>query len=312
MNHRLSVFIVLCCVLLAACKDNAIDKTSLQPPIVPDQKEYIEVVYAMGSSAQKLDIFLPTSGTAPFPVLMWIHGGGWKGGDKAEFRTTNRKSELLKRGYAVVVINYRLSGEAKFPTQIYDVKAAIRWVKANATTYAMNAEKIGVWGSSAGGHLSALAGVSGNVPDLEDMSQGNSGFSSNVQVVIDWYGPVDLLKMDEMAIAQGCSGSTHNAATSAESELVGYQITTQPALVANVSPLTYITSDDPPIFMEHGLLDCTVAYNQSQLLYDQLLPVLGGEKLKLKFLANTGHGGGLFGDNDTITEAIDFLDIYLK
>lgn len=115
-----------------------------------------------------------------------------------------------------------------------------------------------------------------------------------------------------MAIAQGCVSSNHNDVNSPESQLIGFQITTRPDLVAKVNPATYITNNDPPFFIEHGLTDCTVPFAQSQYLYDRLLPVLGSQKVKLKFLSATGHGGGLFDNSATITEAIDFLDSYLK
>ena len=297
-------------IFLCSCKKEETDTNGqIQTPL---QKEYMDIAYASGSNAQKLDIFLPDSVKEINPVLIWIHGGGWKSGDKSEFRNTSRLTELRRRGYAVVVINYRLSGEAKFPAQIFDVKAAIRWVKANATTYKFNSAKVGVWGSSAGGHLSALAGTSGNVTELEDLGQGNSSVVSTVQVVVDWYGPTDFLKMDSLALAQGCTSSNHNAANSPESELIGFQIITRPDLVAKANPIAYISNDDPPFFIEHGLTDCTVAYGQSQLLYNQLLPVLGSQKVKIKLLDATGHGGGLFSAASTVTEAIDFLDTYLK
>jgi acetyl esterase/lipase len=292
----------------------ACQKTT-DPPgdiVVPSQKDYYDIPYAGISTAQKLDVFLPDTGTAPYPVVVWIHGGGWQSGDKAQFRTTPMMAALQSRGYAVVVINYRLSAEAIFPAQIHDVKAAIRWVKANAASYAINKNNIGVWGSSAGGHLSALAGTSAGVTELESPGLGNSGFSSAVQVVVDWYGPANILQLDSMALAQGCVSSNHNAANSPESLLIGYQITTRPDLAAKVNPAAYISSDDPPFFIEHGLTDCTVASGQSQYLFDQLLPVIGPQKLKLKFLANTGHGGGLFSDATIIAEAIDFFDLYLK
>jgi acetyl esterase/lipase len=298
---------IIIAFILSACKKQSDDNT-----IQPIAKENFDVAYASVSNAQKLDIFLPDTIKTQNPVLVWIHGGGWKSGDKAEFRNSNRLKELRKRGYAVVVINYRLSGKAKFPAQIFDVKAAIRWLKANAATYKFNPDKIGLWGSSAGGHLVSLAGTSGGVTELEDLSLGNSNLSSKVQAVIDWYGPTDLSKMDSMAIAQGCAASNHNTANSPESELIGFQITTRPDLVAKANPITYISTDDPPFFIEHGLIDCTVAYGQSQLFYDKLTPVLGTQTVKIKFLANTGHGGGLFSDAVTDTEVIDFLDLYLK
>ena len=144
--------IIALVILIASCKKQTGNSTPL-----PEQKQYSDIAYATGSSAQKLDVFMPDTLKTQNPVLVWIHGGGWKSGDKSEFRNSNRLKELRKRGYVVVVINYRLSGEVKFPAQIYDVKAAIRWIRANASGYKFNPDKIAVWGSSAGGHLSALA-----------------------------------------------------------------------------------------------------------------------------------------------------------
>ena len=310
MPKKILLPLLLFSIILFACKKSV--EQSPSSPVVPAQKEYFDKAYAGNSAAQKLDIFLPSTGSAPYPVLIWIHGGGWRGGDKSNFRNSGVLSLLKSRGYAVVVINYRLSSEALFPAQIMDVKAAIRWIKANAATYALHKDKIGVWGSSAGGHLAALAGTSGDVTELEDLSLGNTQFSSTVQAVVDWFGPTNLLTMDSMAIAQGCVSSNHNDVNSPESQLIGFQITTRPDLVAKVNPATYITNNDPPFFIEHGLTDCTVPFAQSQNLYDRLLPVLGSQKVKLKFLAATGHGGGFFDNRATITEANDFLDRYLK
>lgn len=279
---------------------------------VPVQKDYLNVVYGSISNAQKLDIFLPNVGTAPYPVVVWIHGGGWVSGDKGQFNNSKQYAELTARGYAVVSINYRLSGEAKFPAQIYDVKAALRWLRANASTYAFDPDKIAVWGSSAGGHLSALAGTSGAVTELENLTLGNSNFSSRVQAVVDWFGPTDVLKMDSMANVQGCTGSNHNSANSPESALIGFAITARPDLAAKVNPIMYITNDDPPLFIAHGLSDCTVPYGQSQLLYDKLLPVIGATKLKLRLYPATGHGAGAFDNVVNIKDAVDFLDMYLK
>lgn len=310
MPQKMLLSVLLFTFALFGCKKSV--EQSPSSPVVPAQKEYYDKAYAGNSAAQKLDIFLPSTGSAPYPVLVWIHGGGWRGGDKSNFRNSGILSLLKSRGYAVVVINYRLSGEALFPAQITDVKAAIRWIKANAATYAFNKDKIGLWGSSAGGHLAALAGTSGGVTELEDLSSGNNNFSSNIQAVVDWFGPTNLLAMDSMAFAQGCVSSNHNDVNSPESQLVGVQITTRPDLVAKVNPATYITSNDPPFFIEHGLIDCTVPFAQSQYLYDRLLPALGSQKVKLKFLTATGHGGGLFDNSTTINEAIDFLDAYLK
>jgi len=293
-----------------SCKNNEEEINNIE--VKQLEKEYLDIPYASQSPAQKLDVFMPEEINVKNPVLIWIHGGGWKSGDKSDFKKTNRIKELRKRGYAVVAINYRLSGEAIFPAQIFDVKAAIRWVKSNATAYQFNPDKIGLWGSSAGGHLVSLAGTSGGVAELEDLKMGNAGYSSKIQAVVDWYGPIDLLQMDEMAMAQGCSSSVHSLANSPESEFMGFQLTIHPDQVNKANPITYITADDPPFLIEHGLADCTVAHAQSQLFYDNLVPVLGEQKVKIKFFENTGHGGELFNKAETDNEVIDFLDLNLK
>src|SRR5687768_12543691 len=142
-----------------------------------------------GKSSQSLDLFIPAGATAdkPLPLVVWIHGGGWRQGDKARCLAL----PLLAHGYAVASINYRLSGEAQFPAQIHDCKAAIRWLRANAKEHGIDADRIGVWGSSAGGHLVALLGTSGDVKELEG-ELGNAGVSSRVQAVCDFFGPAEL------------------------------------------------------------------------------------------------------------------------
>ncbi|MFV0590112.1 MAG: alpha/beta hydrolase fold domain-containing protein [Draconibacterium sp.] len=283
---------------------------------VPILKVHLDLPYASESSKQKLDILLPDTVLEKNLVVVMIHGGAWRVGDKSNFRTNVRWEEVLdtlkSRGYAVVPINYRLSGEAKFPAQIYDVKASIRWIKENAAKYKLDLAKVGVWGQSAGGHLAALAGVSENVAALEDLNQGNENVSSSVKAVIDWYGPTDFLKMDSMAIAQGCATTNHNDSNSGESELIGFPIASRPDLVAFANPITYVSEDCPPVFIEHGLTDCTVPYGQSQLLYDSLLPLIGNQKVKLKLLSASGHGSGQFTKMEIVLEVIDFFDVHLK
>ncbi|MFI5156185.1 MAG: alpha/beta hydrolase fold domain-containing protein, partial [Chitinophagales bacterium] len=136
------------------------------------KNKWLDIAYASISPAEKLDIYIPNTGNGPFPIILAIHGGAFKMGDKASGEITPML-EGLTRGYALVSINYRMSGEAKAPKLIQDVKAAIRWIRANAKQYKLNPDKIAAWGSSAGGHLSSLAGTSGGINELEDLSLGN-------------------------------------------------------------------------------------------------------------------------------------------
>jgi acetyl esterase/lipase len=263
--------------------------------------------------AQKVDVYTPKA-VAPFPVVVLIHGGGWVQGDKMEYKTSIKTEALLARGYAVVAVNYRLSGVAKFPAQIQDVKAAVRWIRANAATYKFNPDKIGAWGTSAGGHLTALLATSSGINALEDLTQGDATKSSTIQAAVDWFGPTDLLQMDAQTIAQSCgaNNATHNGPNSPESSLMGYPIQTQPNLVQLANPITYVTSNDPPMYIAHGLGDCTVPRAQGQILYDALLAAKGATDIRLNMLSASGHGTGQFEDIATVNLMVDFLDKYLK
>jgi len=293
------------------CKKNRTEEKDTNSPVsVTTKTIHKDLVYANGSQAQKLDLYLPETGNS-FPLVIWIHGGGWQSGDKAQFANTPMFKALIARGYAVAAVNYRLSDEAKFPAQIFDVKAAVRWLKANAIMYKLNSSKFGAWGSSAGGHLTALLATSSGVTALEDMAQGNSSQSTKIQVAVDWFGPINLLLMEEMAKSHGCPART-NLPNSPESLLMGYPIQEKPSQTLTASPISYLSTDDPPMYIQHGKLDCTVSYLQSQLIYDSMKAFKPQTDLQLKFLENSGHGGNEFETSANISGVIDFLDKYLK
>jgi len=215
------------------------------------KRKWLDIAYAAVSPAQKLDIYLPDQGPGPFPVIVAIHGGAFRTGDKADGQLSPML-EGLKQGFAVVSLNYRLSGEAVFPAPIQDAKAAIRWLRAHAAEYKLEGAKIAVWGGSAGGYLAALAGVSGGVTEWDDPGLGNLEESSRVQAVVDWFGPVDFLKMDEHFRASRKGRADHGEADSPESRYLGKKLADIPDLVRAANPETYITPDDPPFLIQHG------------------------------------------------------------
>ena len=276
------------------------------------KRKWLDVPYAKASRAQKLDIYLPDDGNGPFPVIVSIHGGAFKSGDKADNQLAPML-EGLKRGYAVVSVNYRLSPEANFPAQIYDVKAAVRWIKVNARIYKFNPDKIAAWGGSAGGHLSALLGTSGGVQELEDLSMGNPAKSSRIQAVVDWFGPTDFLKMDaQLKESKVKNPQIHSIPDSPESELIGKNLADAPDRVRIANPETYVTSDDPPFFIQHGAIDHLVPYQQSANLASKLESVIGMEKVTFELLENNDHGGPGFTTEQNINKVFTFLDQHLK
>ncbi|WP_255603930.1 alpha/beta hydrolase [Oscillochloris sp. ZM17-4] len=268
------------------------------------------MAYASLSAAQKLDLYIP-EGAGPFPVVVSIHGGGFMMGDKADPMGTSGVDQLLAAGYAVAATNYRLSGEALAPAQIQDLKAAVRFLRASAATYALDPAHIAAWGGSAGGSLAALLGTSCGVAELEGADLGNADQSSCVQAVVDWFGPIDFLQMDQQFAGTSCP-QTHDAADSPESQLLGAAIQTVPDKAKMVNAITYVSATSPPFLIQHGTADCNVPPQQGQLLYDALVPAIGADMVTLNFIEGAGHGGAEFLSDANMQALIGFLDAHLK
>src|SRR5581483_402137 len=216
-------------------------------PKLPDgAAEFRDLRYGPHTERNTLDLIVPKS-DAPVPLIVWVHGGAWQGGSKAG---NNPAFALLARGYAVAAINYRLSQHAVYPAQIHDCKAAVRFLRSNARKYNLNPDAFGVWGASAGGHLVALLGTTGNVKELEGAVGGHAGVSSRVQAVCDFFGPTDLTKMAAQTTVKG--PIDHDSPNSPESKLVGGPIQENKEKAAKANPITYVSKDDPPFLILHG------------------------------------------------------------
>ncbi|MCP4191226.1 MAG: alpha/beta hydrolase [Planctomycetaceae bacterium] len=268
-------------------------------------KTRVDLVYARSTSRELcLDLYVPVS-HSPVPIIIWVHGGAWRQGGKRLSKA--RVREVINRGYALASVEYRLSQEALFPAQIQDCKAAIRWLRAHAKQYGFNGQRIGVWGSSAGGHLGALLGTSGEVKSLEGVGE-HLDYSSRVQAVCDWFGPTDFLQMN--AHAPQDNRLDHDAADSPESQLVGGPIQAHPDKVRAANPITYVTSDDAPFLIMHGDRDPLVPFHQSQLLYRSLQ--MAGVESQLRRIKGAGHGGAGFHTAENRTALWNFFDKQLK
>jgi len=230
-----------------------------------------------------LDLHLPTGSSGPWPVILWVHGGGWRRGDKGQNVVAAR---MTNDGYAVASVGYRLSVEATFPAQIYDCKAAVRWIRAKGVEYGLDADRIGAWGPSAGGHLVALLGTSGDLPELEG-DCGHPGYSTRVQAVCDWFGPTDLVQMGRYP-----SDIDHDAPDSPESQLLGGPVQERVEMSRRANPLTYIHKIGPPFLIMHGAVDRIVPKEQSVLLHKALVAAGGSSSLHL--IPGAGHGGDAF------------------
>jgi acetyl esterase/lipase len=246
-----------------------------------------DVAYAPLSDAQRLDLYAPATGQAPFPLVVIIHGGGWTAGDKRGELPSAAIPGVLDLGYAVASINYRLAPESVFPAQLLDVKAAIRYLRANATELDLDPDRFAVIGESAGAHLAALLGTTRDVAEFDDPSLGNSAVSSAVQAVVDFYGPADLTTSDaQRALNPACpSEPDPNIAL-----LLGASPAAAPDLAAAASPVTYLHPDQdlPPFFIAHGDADCVVPYQQSVQLHEAIEAAAPGRS-QLNVVPGSGH-----------------------
>jgi len=235
-----------------------------------------------GHARQTLDLFLPAGGTNA-PLIVWVHGGAWLGGSKESAPALR----FLRSGYAVASVNYRLSQHAIFPAQIQDCKAAIRWLRAHAPQFGYDGSRIGVWGSSAGGHLVALLGTSGDVKAFDTVGA-HRDVSSRVQCVVDFFGPSDLTAMAKQAPPD--SQLDHDAPDSPESRLVGGPIQERKELARTANPITYVTPDDPPFLILHGDKDNVVPIGQSEWMHAALKKA--GVDSTCEVVKGAGHGFG--------------------
>ncbi len=287
------------------------EKTPAGGPRQPDLSRireridlHLDLPYAdTENPRQRLDLLLPKerSGDDPLPVVVFIHGGGWQNGDKRG--GVARLAPLVAEGkFAGATIGYRLTDEASWPAQIHDCKAAIRWIRANTEKYNLDPDRIGVWGTSAGGHLVAMLGTSGGVEDLEGDSGPYAATSSRVQCVVDFYGPSDMLTMGDRP-----GRVDHNAPNSPESKLLGGPVQERKGVARSASPIEYVSQDDPPFLIMHGTDDPVVPFDQSVRLAERLHEA--GVPATLVRVEGAGHG---FPDTEPIERVRAFLDRYLR
>lgn len=240
----------------------------------------------------KLDLAVP-KGDGPFPLIVWIHGGGWEAGNKDGFGPL---AGQLARGYAIATINYRYSKHAPFPAQLIDSKAAIRYLRTHAKEYKLDADHFGVCGASAGGHLSALLGTSNGVAGLDEKN--TKPDECRVQAVVDFFGPADLMKLSP-------PGSKENAVT----RLLGGNTREKGELAKAGTPQTHADKTDPPMLLVHGDEDKLVPLSQSEELLTALKAV--GIESDLIVVKGVGHDAGVF-KKETSDRVNEFWDKHLK
>jgi acetyl esterase/lipase len=245
-----------------------------------------------------MDIYLPEIKQSSYPAVIIVYGSAFFGKDMKQRAYDALGEPLLNSGFAVVTVNHRSSRDAIFPAQIQDIKAAVRFIRAHGHKYQIDSSFIGITGYSSGGHLSAFTGTSGSVKQktIHSVSaeiEGDVGsctdYSSSVDAVVDWFGPIDFQSMDSCG-----STMVHDAPDSPESILIGAPIQDNDDLCALVNPMSYIDPEDPPFLILHGDKDPLVPHCQSEMLYKALQNA--GVPSQYVLVPEAGHGPGLFED----------------
>lgn len=278
------------------------------PPVRPvpaGVEAKLDLAYAgTDNPRQKLDLFLPKAprDSKPLPVVVFIHGGGWRAGDKSS--GTGNVGRLVATGdYAGVSVGYRLTNEAAWPAQIHDCKAAIRWIKAHAKEYNLDAGKIAVWGTSAGGHLVSMLGTSGDVKELEGNLGAHLDQDSRITCVVNYFGPENFLTM----VRQPSSIDRTRGREYPEALLLGGPVPEREVQAREASPVTHVSAGDAPFFTAHGTQDLLVPFAQAQEIHAALTQA--GVPSILQEMTNGGHG---FRSDVLDGRVKQFLDLHLR
>lgn len=275
---------------------------------------YLDIPYGDRSDALKLDIFLPENQEGPFPIIISIHGGAFKKGDKRNGEMIEPMLHGLKKGYAVVGVNYRLSGEATFPEPVKDIKRAIRFIKANSTKYQLDPERIVVWGGSAGGYMALMSGVFSSETYFDDITDPNKHIDASINGVVAWFPPTDFLKMDEQLRESGLLKKypDHDADDSPESLFLGMPLRKAGELANKANPATYLKNDVPPMFIQHGRMDKIVPYQQSMEFVQRAKELVDKDIILYEIIENADHGDPKFEEQENLDKVYKFIDDILK
>jgi len=270
------------------------------PALAQTAHKIADIEYARaGEHALKLDLYLPASEHAP--LLVWLHGGGWEAGSKERMPL----APLVDRGYAVASLDFQPASTARFPGQLHEIKAALRYLRSAAVRHGYDADRIGILGESSGGHLASLVGTTNGQPDLEGTLGEHLGTSSEVHAIVSYFGASDLLTILAQSTPYGVG-----VRTPALKRLLGALPEENETLARLASPVFQVDARDPPLLLLHGDQDPQMPINQSHELEGAYERV--GLDAKLIVVHGAGHGGAAFYDPERTALVAAFLDEHLR
>jgi acetyl esterase/lipase len=259
---------------------------------------------------QALDIYLPNEGYGPFPVICFLHGGGWSSGNKKDAQILPFM-DGVNRKYAVISIGYRLVPSIRYPDNLFDVKAALRWIAANADTYLLDPERVALTGASAGAHLAMMTAF----------TQGQSVFEGaplaktcTIRAVVEQYGPTSFLDQDAQFDASGYPriNRPDPEAMNFVDHMLGIQASHIPNLMRFLNPLDNVHSQIPPVLIQHGRYDPAVPYQQATELYRTIVEIAGNDKAELDISEVYTHADPGYAEPESVERIFKFLNAHMQ
>lgn len=259
---------------------------------------------------QKMNIYLPPEGEGPFPVILFLHGGGWRSGSRND---TQVRPFLhgIHRGYAVISCGYRLLPDTCYPENLFDVKAALRFIREHDTEFCLDSEHIAIAGASAGAHLALMAAFTQGQPAFEG---GDTSTAPKILAVVDQFGPTDFLRENEQFEESGYARMNPPAEPGhgTADALLRSDTSLNPALCSFLSPIANVHAGIPPVLILHGKYDPMVPYQQSVTLFEKINSICGEGRAKLIISDDCTHADTKYESEPYTTEIFNFFDSYLK
>lgn len=273
----------------------------------------LDIPYDTLSEDQKLDIYLPENAAGKIPVVVYIHGGGFEMGDR-KYGHIHKLIEGLDRGYAVVSASYRLSKEKVFPAAVQDVRNAVRFLRRHADEYGLDADRMGLFGESAGGNLAAVLAMDPQEPIFDaHIPEGLKGVSASVAACVDWFGVTDMNVMMEQNIQNNLRPPKFTKDNCPESRYFGRSLSELPEdWINKANPITYVSERMCPMLIEHGTGDFQVPVQQSQMLYHAITEKVDTERAELFMLEGAIHEDSRFERDENMAIVWKFFENRLR
>lgn len=273
------------------------------------KRKFIDCPYGEDPK-QKLDIYLPDEGDGPFPAVCFLHGGGWSMGNKKDAQILPFMSGV-RRGYAVIALGYRLMPAVRYPENLFDVKAALRWLAENADTYLLDASRVALSGASAGAHLAMMTAFTEGQAVYEGAPLSKT---CRIRAVVNQYGPTDFLTQHAQFDASGYAriSAPDPELRSSVDELLGVKLSDVPNLARFINPLDNVHPRIPPVLIQHGRYDPCIPYQQATTLYEKIVGICGKDRAELDISEIYTHADPGYAEPESVARIFAFLDKHMK